>query len=133
MDFRNLGPRARPGERLRGALKSGRNGAAMRRDGGFVAPAAHNGLPGIEGQLEVTRRLHLHAGDAVEIGKPGTVDSGEVEPRKLGLRRSQRSPHQLAGAVGKAIFDVIAGRTDPDDLARLDPDAARAVAQPDRL
>src|SRR3977135_27642 len=131
LEFSPLSPATGAKRRMRA---SGRRVAAIERGNGApVAAAALYGLAGIEGQLEIAGWFHLHAGDAVEIGQPGAVDAGEVEARQLAFRRRQRSPDQMIGAAGEAVFDVIPGRADPDDIARLDADARRAVAQPDHM
>src|ERR1700749_4668126 len=61
------------------------------------------------------------------------MHSRKVEAPKLGLGGRKRSANEMIGAVGEAVFDIVAGRTDPEDIARFNADTRGAITKPNRL
>ena len=94
-----------------------------RADGAAVTAAARNRLTGVERQLEISVRTCLKSADAREIDQPRPVHPHDVERRQPRFLGGQGAPDEVIDAVGKAVLDIISGRTDPENVARLDADA----------
>src|ERR1700676_2346473 len=104
-----------------------------RDDGAAIAAAARDHLTAIERQLEVAVRTWLEPGDTGQIDQPRPVyphDAEFCQPRFLGRKRAA---DQMVASAGETVFDVVSRRADPENVAGLDPDARRAVAEPDQM
>ena len=73
--------------------------------------------------LEVSVRTGLEPGHAGQVDQPRPVHPHDIERRQPRFLGGQGAPDEVIDAVGKAVLDIISGRTDPQNVARFDADA----------
>src|SRR6266700_1414415 len=98
-----------------------------RTDGAAVTAAARNRLTGVERQLEISVRTCLKSADAREIDQPRPVHPHDIERYQSRFLGGEGCSDEVIGAVCEAVFNVISGRTDPKNVAGVEPSRSQTV------